>query len=461
VFHSKLTRRPVPPGWNYSSPFEYIAANPAEWREYHALAELVESITVERPHIYLGPVDPCLALPPRAPRPWAGLGAPFAAVSGEAPALAGFTGLQVLTDVPRLLRADKVHIDGIRGKGVRVVMIDSGFAHGHPFFVANGFHSRVCLSPLLDAQTTSFDLDRRGHGTGESANLFAVAPGVELTGIKLTPDAAGNDSALLAPFHHAVASRPHVISLSIAFDLCDRGQHVPETTLRESLLSLENEIRLAVASGIVVVAGAGNGQFGFPAQMPEVIAAGGVFADDPRLANPPGEGPPALRASNFASAFKSRIARYDGRKVPDCCGLVGEQPDAAYILLPLPPGSEQDRDGSIAAGAGARARRNRGRRRLGGLQRHLGRSATDRWRLRADARGESFARARRRQAHPLRHRAARHRRLGALDGRDPERAGADRRRRDRRRSGRRLCRRRDGARRGRAEAGRRPLACRG
>ena len=350
VFHSKLTRRPVPPGWNYSSPFEYIAANPAEWREYQALAGLVESISVERPHIYLGPVDPCLALPPRAPRPWAGLGAPFAAVSGQAPALPGFTGLQVLTDVPRLLRADKVHADGIRGTGVRVVMIDSGFAHGHPFFVANGFRSRVCLSPLLDAQANSFDLDRRGHGTGESANLFAVAPGVELTGIKLTPDAAGNDSALLAPFHHAVASRPHVISLSIAFDLCDRAQHVPETTLREALLSLENEIRLAVAAGIVVVAGAGNGQFGFPAQMPEVIAAGGVFADDPRLANPPGEGPPALRASNFASAFKSRIVRYNSRKVPDCCGLVGEQPDAAYILLPLPPGSEQDRDGSLAAG---------------------------------------------------------------------------------------------------------------
>jgi len=355
VFHSKLEKRPVPGGWNYSSPFEYIATNSASWNDYPELRDLIEYVEVERPHIYIDPIDTCLAQPPRAPRAWAELGAPFVGVNAEPPAVDGFKGLQVLTDVPRLLRADKVHAQGIRGRGVRVVMIDSGFAHGHPFFVANGFSSRVCLSPLLDEATTSFDLDRRGHGTGESANLFAIAPGVELTGIKLAPDAGGMDSPLLAPFHHAVALRPHIISMSVIYDLCDRTRRAPENVLRPSLLALEREIKQAVASGIVVVAGTGNGHFGFPAQMREVIAAGGVFAEDPRVADPQSEAPVVLRASNYSSAFTSRIVAYDNRKVPDCCGLVGEQPDGAYILLPLPPRSEMDQQGADGAQPAQRA----------------------------------------------------------------------------------------------------------
>src|SRR5215203_1139185 len=88
-FRSKLEKRPVPRGWNYSSPFEYIAENPATWDKYPALRDLVDHISVERPHIYIDPIDTCLAQPPRPPRPWAGLGAPFAGVSAQPPAIDG------------------------------------------------------------------------------------------------------------------------------------------------------------------------------------------------------------------------------------------------------------------------------------------------------------------------------------------------------------------------------------
>jgi subtilisin family serine protease len=339
LFHCKLERSVIADAWNYSSRFEHLVVEPVRWSEFAVLVGLVEQISIERPHVYLA-TDPCVALPAQAPRSWATLGAPFAAVSAQSPPIAGGDRLDVLRDVPRLLRADQVHRDGFRGRGVRVVMIDSGFAHGHPFFVANGFRSKVCLAPLLDPGSTAFDVDRRGHGTGESANLFAVAPEVELIGIKLSPDQAGDDSPLLAPFMAALAHRPHIISISLAYDLCDTRTRIPETELRQPLRSLAIEIRHAVEQGIVVVAGSGNGHFGFPAQMPEVIAAGGVFADDPRLANPASKDPETLRASNFASAFESAI--FFGRHVPDCCGLVGEAPDGHYIVLPLPPGSLED-----------------------------------------------------------------------------------------------------------------------
>jgi subtilisin family serine protease len=75
--------------------------------------------------------------------------------------------------------------------------------------------------------------------------------------------------------------------------------------------------------------------------MKEVISAGGVFVN--RL----GE----MTASNYASAFKSEI--YSGRSVPDFCGLVGMLPHADYIMLPIPPRSEIDRDTSGHDGTAA------------------------------------------------------------------------------------------------------------
>jgi subtilisin family serine protease len=103
-------------------------------------------------------------------------------------------------------------------------------------------------------------------------------------------------------------------------------------TLPNSLVALEAEIEAAVAAGVVVVFSAGNGHYAFPGQMKEVISAGGVFVDQAGR----------MRASDYASAFRSRI--YSGRSVPDFCGLVGLRPFADYIMLPIPPGCEIDRE---------------------------------------------------------------------------------------------------------------------
>src|SRR5262249_35547555 len=160
-----------------------------------------------------------------------------------------------------------------------------------------------------------------GHGTGESANIFAVAPGATFIGVKLDDD---NDprggASILEGFQEALKHRPHVISVSLGYDLCPTdpqtgrrtsNQHL--TTLPRGLVALEAEIHAAVAAGIVVVFSAGNGHVSFPGMMPEVISAGGVFVD--------AQG--NMQASDYASAFASRI--YSGRNVPDFCGLVGMQ----------------------------------------------------------------------------------------------------------------------------------------
>ena len=184
-------------------------------------------------------------------------------------------------------------------------MIDSGFAHrSHPFFETNGFLSTVDLAPHAINDKT----DVNGHGTGESANLFAVAPGASFIGIKLdNDDDPKHGASLLEGFQTALQHQPHVISISLGFDLCNRVTGKAFSELPGSLAALEAEIQAAIAKGIVVVLAAGNGQVSFPSMMPDVISAGGVFIDDV------GE----MQASDFSSAFQSRI--YSGRSVPDFC----------------------------------------------------------------------------------------------------------------------------------------------
>ena len=121
------------------------------------------------------------------------------------------------------------------------------------------------------------------------------------------------------------------------------GYSIPGDTLPNFLKPLEAAVIEAVRSrGITVCFSAGNGHFGFPAQMPEVIAVGGVFAH----ANLAGDDF-QMEASNYASSFDSQI--YAGRHVPDVCGLVGMQPRGIYIMLPVEPGDIIDNNLSGAA----------------------------------------------------------------------------------------------------------------
>jgi subtilisin family serine protease len=232
--------------------------------------------------------------------------------------------LKVRSDVPRLLEASAVHAQGFKGKGVRVVMVDQAFNHHLKFFKKY----KSTLSLANPASKVPFDTDLWGHGTGESANLFAVAPEIDFFGIKLGNDAdPDNEASLHEGFAAAISLNPQIISCSVCAFPTGAAQW---QTLPYGLATLEQCIIDAHAAGITVVAGAGNGQFAFPGQMPEVISAGGVYVSKAR----------ERRASNYASAYVSAL--YANRRVPDLCGLVGELPEAAYIRLPVPKGCEFD-----------------------------------------------------------------------------------------------------------------------
>ena len=236
--------------------------------------------------------------------------------------------LNVPDDVAQGLNATPVHQQGITGKGIKVVMIDSGW-YPHTFFRHHNYKVNVVLGP----GATDPERDESGHGTGESANIFAIAPEAELTMIKfdLAMEGKLTNVTSVAAFKRAIEQRPDIISCSWGSD-----QRSPQLSPQDKMLAAV--VARAVREGIVVIFAAGNGSWGFPAQHPDVIAVGGVYKHlDGSLKG-------LLEASNYASGFISPV--YPDRKVPDVCGFVGQLPDGAYIRLPVPPGSQvvQGRD---------------------------------------------------------------------------------------------------------------------
>ena len=182
-------------------------------------------------------------------------------------------------------------------------------------------------------------------------------------------NAAGNLVNTTAAFKAAAALDPddHLVQLV---------RSILNGPLDAAANALATEVASAVDAGIVVCFSAGNGGWGFPAQMPEVIAVGGVFM----------ERDGSMRASDYASGFMSNV--YPARRVPDISGLVGMRPRAAYIMLPL---SEGARSTPLSRRNPPERRRNAEQRRLGGVLRHVGIVPTSGRRVRTHQAGLSTA----------------------------------------------------------------------
>src|SRR5215213_720564 len=145
--------------------------------------------------------------------------------------------LFVPDEVAVILRAARTHRLGSTGRNVVVAMIDTGH-YKHPFFKEHGYR---ILSTLLGPRATNPATDMNGHGTGESANIFAAAPDARLLPVKGIADPTGS-------FNTAVSAtpKPQVMTNSWGYDI-DRP---PNTSLPPALKPLEAAVANAVANGI-------------------------------------------------------------------------------------------------------------------------------------------------------------------------------------------------------------------
>ena len=200
----------------------------------------------------------------------------------------------------------------LNGSGVTLAMIDSGFMVDHPFYSQGGMDFTAVASP----GGPSGQDDPEGHGTAMAWNVFALAPKVQLVGIRQN-NSPYQDALEIAFEEHGA----DIISCSWGWER--------EPVYAELELSLRS---LAEEDGVLILFAAGNGERMWPASSPAVLAVGGVYADPHDQ----------LEASNFASGFASQ--RYQGRLVPDVCGLCGQRPRSIYLPMPCPPGSKIDVD---------------------------------------------------------------------------------------------------------------------
>ncbi|KKK58299.1 hypothetical protein LCGC14_3045830, partial [marine sediment metagenome] len=123
--------------------------------------------------------------------------------------------LRVPVDVAQIMRAAEVHRRGVTGKGVTVAMADTGF-YRHPYFVEQSYNFLSVAAPdAVDPYS-----DGHGHGTGECANLFATAPGINFIGVKM-----GASTTL--GFKTAVDLEPDVMTNSWGYHADFPGTNMP------------------------------------------------------------------------------------------------------------------------------------------------------------------------------------------------------------------------------------------
>lgn len=255
----------------------------------------IEGLLIEHPRISAAAVTP-------APIP---------------PAVSRFH-LRAPDDLAVALNAQGAQQQGHTGGGINITMIDSGH-YTHPFFLAHHCSLRPVQAIVPGTSPTK---DPVGHGTGESANIFAVAPAVTLQPIRVS-DNQGNLVAVIAGLQAAKAAvpRPGIITNSWGGDL----NYPPDPQPPAEEQAIVAEVLDAIEQGIVVVFSAGNGQFSIEPQIPGVIAAGGTYLTPQQT----------LIASDYASGYASPWQGF--QDVPTVSGLVGLLPRAQYLLLPIPP----------------------------------------------------------------------------------------------------------------------------
>lgn len=290
-FGAKLTRQKAEIQPENTVSFMATSEDPAEalMSPPEEFGSLIEGAVIARPPIYFAP----------SPVP------PLAEVDPAA-----YPYLTVPDGVAVVLRAARVHRLGVTGKNVVVGILDTGH-HRHPFFAAHGYR---LLGTLLAPGATDPSDDLNGHGTGESANIFACAPDCRLRAVKMANDTVGAINTALNS-----SPKPQILTNSWGY-----SADMPGTTIPNWLKPLEAAVANAVAQGVIVCFSAGNGHFSFPGSHPDVISVGGVHVNLPNVDD--------LEASSYASSFNSTW--YPGRQCPDVCGLTGKAVNVSGLKAP-------------------------------------------------------------------------------------------------------------------------------
>lgn len=155
---------------------------------------------------------------------------------------------------------DDAPFAGRTGKGVRIAVVDSGIAEGHPHVGA------VAGTIVVGGGDTPDAHDRIGHGTAVAAAIREKAPEAELLSVKVFHDRlATNVAALASGIEDAAANGARVINLSLG-----TANAAHEAALAAAVA------RAAALGAIVISAREANGVKWLPGSLAGVV---GVIAE--------------------------------------------------------------------------------------------------------------------------------------------------------------------------------------
>jgi subtilisin family serine protease len=178
------------------------------------------------------------------------------------------------------LQAVGANLSSVTGKGVRIAVLDTGFATAHPDYAGRA----VVTRSFIEGETVD---DAHGHGThciGSAAGPrkpatgpgYGVAHEAEIYVGKVLSNAGfGSDSGILAGIEWAIANGCAVISMSL-------GAAVRPNTPYSQIF--EQAATRALARGTLIIAAAGNeskrpgsiNPVGHPANCPSILSVGAI-----------------------------------------------------------------------------------------------------------------------------------------------------------------------------------------
>ena len=181
------------------------------------------------------------------------------------------------------IRANQVWAAGDTGQGIPVAILDTGIGTTHPEFSGR---IALCHSEITNTNTCE---DQNGHGThtagiagaaGVNPSAKGVAPAVSLDIDQvLDSKGSGSISGVIAGIDWATTNHAKVISMSLGTSPISTTQPNCDTAIPSLTAAVNN----AVASGVTVVAAAGNSGnqgVGAPGCISSTIAVGAVDSTD-------------------------------------------------------------------------------------------------------------------------------------------------------------------------------------
>ncbi|MDO8726386.1 MAG: S8 family serine peptidase [Candidatus Methanoperedens sp.] len=173
---------------------------------------------------------------------------------------------------------------GIYGGGINVSIIDTGINSSHPDIAGRVTRFKDDVYHPDDPYPDPYDND--GHGThvagtvggnGTGGITTGVAPNVSLFGVQVFDGNIAFESTIINGIQWSIENNANIISMSLA---SSNTWTTPDCDLDDPAMA--NAINNAIASGVIVVAAAGNDQRGVssPGCIKNVTAVGAVGSND-------------------------------------------------------------------------------------------------------------------------------------------------------------------------------------